>query len=124
MCPSDMKTLLIKASLTRMSRVKDGSVNVAFNTMEEVSSEEFTLMDQYWKQDGWLAFKMNEFDGSEVPKENATSEGSLTPSQYLRRCLFAKHIAIGGTKDTFPAYYNKVMAGFANSVNQSFPEGK
>lgn len=118
-----MKTLLVKATLTRMSRVKDSSVNISFNTMEEVSSEEFTLMDQYFKQNGWLAFKMNEFDGTEVPKENATVEGSQTPSQYLRRCLFAKHMAMGGTKDNFPAYYNKAMAGFAQAVNNSFPEG-
>lgn len=119
-----MKTLLVKATLKSMNRIKDGSVNISFNTMEEIGSEEFTLMDQYFRQNGWLAFKMNEFDGSEVPKENATVEGSLSPSQYLRRCLFAKHMAVGGTKESFPAYYNKVMAKFAESVNNSFPEGK
>ncbi|UOF80587.1 hypothetical protein [Caudoviricetes sp.] len=118
-----MKTLLVKATLTRMSRVKDSSVNISFNTMEEVSSEEFTLMDQYFKQNGWLAFKMNEFDGTEVPKENAAVEGSLTPSQELRRSLYAKHMAMGGTKDTFAAYYNKAMAGFKRAVDNSFPEG-
>lgn len=119
-----MKTLLVKATLKKMSRINDGSVNISFNTMEEVQSDAFTLMDQYWKQDGWLAFQMNEFDGSEVPKENATVEGSKTPSQYLRSCLFAKHMVLGGTKDNFPAYYNKAMAHFAKQVNDSFPEGK
>lgn len=118
-----MKTLLIGAKLTRMSRIKDGSVNLAFNTMGEVTSDDFTNMDQYFQQNGWLAFQMNEFDGSEIPKENARVEGDRTPSQDLRASLFAKHMAMGGTKDTFPAYYNKAMAGFKKAVDDSFPEG-
>lgn len=116
-----MKTLLLKASLTRMGRIKDGSVNLSFNTMEEIDSDSFKLMDEYFRQDGWLAFQMNEFDGSEVPKENAQVEGSKSPSQYLRTCLFAKHMASGGTKDNFPIYYNKIMAGFAKAVNDTYP---
>lgn len=117
-----MKSLLAKATLTRMGRLKDGSVNLTFNTMEEIDSDDFKLMDMYYQKNGWVAFKMNEFDGSEIPKENAQVEGSLTPSQELRRSLFAKHMAMGGSKDTFPAYYQKAMAGFKRAVDSSFPE--
>lgn len=116
-----MKTLLIKATLKSMSRIKDGSVNIAFNTMEEVSSEDFTLMDQYFRQSGWMAFKMNEFDGSDMPTENAVVEGGKTPSQYLRSCLFSKFMNSGGKKEEFPAYYTKAMDGFAKAVNDSNP---
>lgn len=115
-----MKTLLTKAGLKSMRRVKDGSVNMSFGTMEEVSTEDFTLMDEYFNQTGWLAFKMNEFDGSELPTENAKVEGMMTPSQELRASLFAKHMHHGGTKDTFPAYYNKAMAGFKRAVDDSW----
>lgn len=119
-----MKTLLIKAKLKGMSRIKDGSVNIAFNTLEEISSEDFKLMDEYFRQDGWMAFKMNEFDGADMPQENAKVEGGRTPSQDLRASLFALHMAKGGTKETFPTYYNKAMAGFKRAVDNSFPEGK
>ncbi len=117
-----MKALLAKAQLTRFNRVKDGSVNLTFQTMEEISNEDFALMDQYWKQNGWLAFKLNEVEVEDLPKENATVEGDLTPSQYLRRNLYALHIAKGGKKEDFPAYYNKAMAGFAEAVQRQFPD--
>lgn len=118
-----MKTLLVKAQLSSSpSRKADSSVTLKFTTMEEISNEDFALMDEYFKQSGWLAFKMNEMEVSDLPKENATVEGDLTPSQYLRRNLYAKHMALGGTKETFPAYYNKAMAGFATAVQNSFPE--
>lgn len=118
-----MKTLLVKAQLTSSpNRLKDGSVTLKFSTLEEISNEDFATMDEYWKQNGWLAFKLNDIKEQDLPKENATVEGELTPSQYLRRNLYAKHIAVGGKKEDFPTYYSKVMAGFAKSVQDSFPE--
>lgn len=117
-----MKTLLVKATLKSARRVRDNSVNLTFSTMEEISTKDFTLMDEYFQQNGWLAFQMNEFDGTEIPKENALVEGEYTPSQALRRSLFAKHMAMGGNKDDFPAYYQKAMAGFKRAVDSSFPE--
>lgn len=115
-----MKTLLLKAQLKKHNRVKDGSVTISFQTMEEVDTDTLLGIDQYWQQEGWLAFKMNEFDGVEMPQENAVVEGGRTPSQELRASLFAKHMHKGGTKETFPAYYNKAMAGFKRAVDDSF----
>lgn len=115
-----MKTLLTKAHLKSMARIKDGSVNITFNTMEEVDTDDFTLMDQYWHHDGWLAFKLNELDADEIPKENATVEGSLTPSQYLRQNLFALHMHRGGKKDEFPAFYTKTMASITRDIQRMF----
>lgn len=116
-----MDALLVKAQMTGMKRRADGTVGFTFRTLEELSNEDFSLSDQYFQQSGWLAFKMNEFTGEELPEENAMVEGMKTPSQYLRSCLFSKFRAMGGTKDEFPAYYNRVMAGFADSVNKSHP---
>lgn len=115
-----MKTLLLKALLKKSTRNNDGSVNLLFNTMEEIGSDEFLLMDQYWKQNGWLAFKMNEFDGTEMPKEDAKSEGGQSPSQALRMSLYAKHMSLGGTKEDFLPYYNKAIYGFKKAVDDSF----
>jgi len=115
-----MKTLLLKTQLKKSTRNNDGSVNLVFQTMEEIDSKEYLLMDQYWKQAGWLAFKTNEFDGTEIPKENATAKGSVSPSQDLRRSLFAKHMSLGGSKEDFLPYYNKAIYGFKKAVDDSF----
>jgi hypothetical protein len=115
-----VKTLLLKTQLKKSTRNNDGSVNLLFQTMEEIDSDEFLLMDKYWKQAGWLAFKTNEFDGTEMPKENATAEGGQSPSQALRMSLYAKHMTLGGTKEDFLPYYNKAIYGFKKAVDDSF----
>lgn len=115
-----MKTLLIEAQLTKTSRVKDGTVNMNFRTMREVSSEEYLLMDKYWTQNGWVAFKMDQFDGTELPEDNTKVQGQKSPSTRLRLALFAKHMNKGGGKDTFPAYYNRCMDAFEQAVNDSY----
>ncbi len=118
-----MKTLLVKAQLSSSpSRLKDGSVTLKFTTMEEIENDDFALMDQYWKQNGWLAFKLNDMSETDLPKENAVVEGQKTPSQYLRSNLFALHLAKGGTKDTFPQFYEKMMANITLEVQKKFPE--
>jgi hypothetical protein len=117
-----MQTLLVAAQLKSMSRQKDASVKLTFQTMREIPTDEFTLMDEYWQKSGWLAFKMNEFDGTEMPKENAVVEGGKTPSQRLRSCLYVKHMKNGGNAQTFPAYYEKAMEGFAQAVIETIPE--
>jgi hypothetical protein len=115
-----MKTLLVEAQLTKVSRVKDGSVNLTFHTASEIATADYMLMDEYWQNNGWVAFKMNEVEASDIPTGDATLKGQKSDSQYLRSCLFAKHMAMGGTKETFPAYYHKAMQGFADAVNNSY----
>jgi len=115
-----MKTLLVEAQLTKVSRVKDGSVNFTFHTAREIDSDEYLLFDKYWQQNGWAAFKINEMEASDIPTEDATLKGQKSDSQYLRACLFAKHMHLGGTKEDFPAYYHKAMQGFAEAVNNSY----
>lgn len=120
-----MKPLLVKAQLTSSpSRLKDGSITLRFTTMEEMDNDEFSLMDKYWKQNGWLAFKLNEIDINDMPKENATVEGQQTPSQYLRSNLFALHMAKGGNKEDFQPYYDKMMRMITNQIQGLFPEEK
>lgn len=115
-----MKTLLLEAQLKSHTRVKDGSMNITFHTAREIDTDELTLIDKYWKQNGYVAFKMDEFDGSEMPEDNTKIQGQKSPSLRLRNALFAKHMHKGGTKDGFPAYYNRVLDGFVQSVIDSY----
>lgn len=119
-----MKILLVEAELKSMTRVKDGSVNLGFNTQAEVPNDEFKLYDQYWHQNGWLAFQLDEFKGDEIPETNTKVQGKVSPSTYLRTRLFAKHMAAGGTKETFPPYYERAIYGFAEAVDDSNPRNK
>ena len=120
-----LKPLLVKAQLTSSpSRKADGSVKLTFTSMEEISNEDFSDMDKYWKQGGWLAFKTNEIDINDLPKESATVEGQQTASQYQRSILFALHMAKGGKKEDFPVYYAKMMNMIAKQLQSLFPEEK
>lgn len=114
-----MKTLLVEAQLTKASRRKDGSVNLSFNTSKSIETDEWTLMDQYWQNNGWLAFKINEMEASDIPTEDAAT-GEKSQSTQLRFALYAKHMQLGGTKEAFPAYYRKVMQGIIAKVDESY----
>lgn len=107
-----------------MSRIKDGSVNLNLNTMEEVSKADFALMDDYWQKDGWLAFKTNEFNGDEMPEINATVEGQVSPSKHLQKTLFALHMARGGKSETFNDFYLKTMAKITRDIQRLFPDSE
>lgn len=117
-----MQPLQLKAQQTKASRRSDGSVAITYVTADEVGSTEFTKIDEYWKQHGWLLFKPNAFSNVDIPTEEAEIKGQVSDSQYLRRCLFKKHMAKGGTKESFPNYYHKAMAGFAQAVTDSMEE--
>lgn len=117
-----MKTLLLEAQLTRHNRLKDGSVTLTFTTAQEIDADTYLDIDRYWQQNGWMAFKLNENVAVDIPTGDATIKGQISDSQYLRNCLFAKHMATGGTKDTFPAYYHTAMSGFAMAVNNSYED--
>lgn len=111
-----MKTLLTEAQLTSFARVKDGSIKFTFKSMREMDNDEFALVDKYYQQPGFLAFKMDEIDISDIPTENTKIKGKYTESQILRHKIFALHMKKGGTKENFIPYYNKILAGFQESV--------
>jgi hypothetical protein len=115
-----MRILLIPAQLRSFKRVKDGSVDYSFRSTVEVDNKDFALTDEYYQQTGYLAFKLNEIEVGDIPAEKAQVKGQISESQYLRNCLFAKHMALGGTKETFPKYYHDAMQGFAKAVNNSY----
>lgn len=105
-----MKTLLVKAQMTSSpSRVKDRSVNLKFQTAEEISNEDYALMDEYFKQNGWLAFKIDEMEVDDIPTENTNIKGQKTRSQLLRNKIFALHMKKGGSKEDFTPFYERYM---------------
>lgn len=115
-----MKTLKLAAQLNKASRRADDSVAITFVTAEEVNTELFGQIDEWRKQSGFVLFKKNDFALSEIPTANAKIEGQRSPSQRLRLALYAKHMNTGGSKETFPEYYDKVIEGFIQATNDSY----
>lgn len=114
------RTLSVEAQLRTMTRSKDGTVNYGFRSLNEMTNEEFALGDQYHQQTGHLVFKLDDVVAEDIPEGNTVKKGQVSPSQYLRTRLFAKHMASGGTKDNFPPYYERAIYGFAEAVDNSY----
>lgn len=117
-----MKILLVEAVLKSFSRVKDGSVKLSFTTMQEMSQDSFTLVDQYYQQPGFLAFKRDEISLDDMPDDNTQVRGRISPSKALRLKIFALHMKKGGNKGDFTPYYQRIMAQFEQVVQDQIDE--
>lgn len=101
-------------------RVKDGSMNLNFRTNREISNEEAKQIDEYYQQNGYLAFKKDALKLEEIPDGNSSTPGAKSPSKILRDALWKKHVTLGGKKEDFPEYYQKVMQQFIVVVEESY----
>ena len=116
-----MKPLTFAVQLTGAKRNKDDSVVISFTTESEIDTAVYAGIDEQRKRNGWLVFQANgEVLDKDIPKEDAKISGQISPSQYLRNCLFAKHMKLGGKKEDFPGYYERAIYGFAQAVNDSY----
>lgn len=119
-----MSLLHLEVTLKTATRKADDSVTVKFETTTEMSTEQFTEIDSYRKKTGHLVFKNDTIKGSEIPKGD-TDEGGMSPSQALRKSLYAvwKAKADAGTiNEEWEQYYDNAMAGFKRAVDRSHPD--
>jgi len=118
-----MKILLVEASMTSSpSRIKDGAVNLKFQTLKEISNEDFALMDEYYRQNGHLAFKLDEIDVEEIPNENTKIQGQKSRSQQMRMKIFALHMKKGGKKSDFTPFYERYMDRIDRAVQEELDQ--
>ena len=82
-----MKTIL-PVSLNPISRRKDKSVKMSFET-RELSPEETMILMAMEGEEGWLLFSTNreEIKEEEIPQEKAEVD-EKTPSERLRAVMF------------------------------------
>lgn len=112
----ELPILLLPAQMQAPKWRKDNSVTIAQITSSEITDEQFLHLSKYKNVNGWLAFKRNEFDLGELPKDNAPEGKSESPSQRLRRHLYALHLRKGGKAETFPAYYENMVNQYVQVV--------
>lgn len=117
-----MKILLVEATLTKFSRVKDGAVNFGFRSMKEISNDGFALMDKYYQKNGHLAFKLDEIELTDIPTENTQIKGQRSRSQLLRNKILALHFKKGGSKDNFTPVYEEYMDKFEQQVQDELDQ--
>jgi len=97
----------IEAVLEGVTPLKDGGVSLRFHTNEVNRDDKVTLME-FHQSFGWLLFSANEFQESDVPKQNATSEIGRSPSKRLYNVLFLLWKQNGGVGD-YEAFYKQKM---------------
>lgn len=112
-----MNKFQIEAILDGVTPRKDGSATLRFVTNEVSKADKVMLMD-YYQSFGWLMFAANEFQESEIPKENAKRDAGLSPSQRLRNVLFVKWRDSGGNGD-FQTYYDQQVERFIDKVKET-----
>lgn len=76
----------LPASLNSYRDKVDGSATLSFST-RELTDSEIIILRQYRLKEGWLLFKENAFNESEVPEEDAPTEGK-SHSQRLYNVMY------------------------------------
>ncbi len=114
------KNVEVPARLNGLSTKVDGSLSLRFETGIELSPEETALLISYVKAEGWLLFSMNEFQESDVPKENAPSTGK-SAAKRLRDVLFVYWKENVNSGD-FEVFYKRKMESIIESVKEKLPE--
>ena len=119
-----MSLLHLEVTLKGATRKADDSVTVKFETTTEMSTEQFTEIDSFRKKTGHLVFKKDAIKGSEIPTGD-TDESGMSPSQALRKSLYAVWKAKsdrGDIKEDWDTYYGNAMMGFKRAVDRSHPD--
>lgn len=124
-----MDPLQLKARMMPATRHTDGSVTIKLRTDEEVDSDGLAAIDEYRQTSGWLMFRPNKFNASDIPTEDTEVE-LRSPGEVLRLSFFKLFMTQGGKRENFPAYYRENMAVFQKIVGdkieamESAPNGR
>lgn len=105
-----MKILQLKAQCLPGLRRADGSVSLRFITAEEIDTELFSLIDSYRQQNGWLLFRANEFNESDIPTGDAEDESQLKLWERQQKAIYKLFMLAGGKPADFHTYYREQMA--------------
>lgn len=117
-----MKPLKLKVVFKPARRYADDSIGLAQVTAEEADGDDLKMIDEYRGKTGWILFKPNEPTIEDIPTEQAVVKGELSPSQRLRKKIIALHFKKGGSREGVAEYYQKVMAGIEQSVQDEIDQ--
>ena len=76
----------LPAYFSGFSSRSDGSAGLRFTT-QEINPEDFSELKKNHNAFGWLLFRENQLEDSDIPNENAQEDG-ISSSERLRRRMF------------------------------------
>ena len=100
-----MSTFQAPAILTSISHTTDGGLRLGFSTNELTPEDKLSAV-LFHQKFGYILFKENPFQESEIPQEDAEDK-TKTPSKRLRAVLFKLYQQSGGKKEEFEIYYRQ-----------------
>ena len=95
----------VPAQVINMNPRADRSWKISFET-RELSGDEVAMLAENFQAEGWLLFKTNEIDSSEVPESKADS-GTKSQSQRQRDVIYILWKQRGGKGD-FETFYRVI----------------
>lgn len=113
-----MTTIQLPATLDAANRKKDRSVSLRLTSMQELSNQEFAVIDTLHGASGWMLFSPEELQEKDIPKDSPPSS-KKTPSQRLRAALFVLWEQTSRSQD-FESFYKQRMERIIEAVKQEF----
>lgn len=115
-----MKTnIQLPATLTSMSNTSDGGKRLGFRT-QELSIDDKVTLEAAFQQYGWLLFCCNEFQESDIPKEEP-EDRAKTPAKRLRNVLYKRWQQTGS--GDFEIYYRERMEKYIDHEKNLLEKG-
>jgi len=114
-----MNTIQTPAHLVGITPLKDGALSLRFYTQEMTAKEKLITLE-YFQKFGWLLFKEDEKDFTEidVPKENSGMDEGKSPQQRMRACLYVYWEKFKKDDLTFEEFYKREMERQINAIKE------
>lgn len=116
------RIIQLPVTMSPAVRKVDDSVKLAFVTNVEIPTEEYMVIDSYRNKAGWLMFKENEFEPTDVPKEDAVSNNK-SPAQRLRSVMFVAYKNKYPEGTDFDNWYRGQMEIVINKYKETLDGG-
>lgn len=114
-----MNTIQTPAHLVGITPLKDGALSLRFYT-QEMTAKEKLLTLEYFQRFGWLLFKEDEkdFTDIDVPKGDSGMKEDKSPQQRLRSVLYVFWEKFKKDDITFEEFYKREIERQISAIKE------
>lgn len=113
------EVITLPATLEGVTRKKDKSISIRFNSLFEVNNEDFAELDKLFQTGGYLLFAEKQLYKNDIPDEDINDSDLKSPSQRLRNILYVYHMEKDGDPAKFRAFYEQTMEKYITKIKES-----
>ncbi len=120
----EKRILELPCRLNGYTRKKDRSISIRLESAIEVDSDTVRDIDTFLMKEGWFVFAENKIQDSDIPKDNAPTEGK-SQSKRLYDVLYVYWHGLqekGDTSNDFNTFYNQKMERVIEHFKDKLPE--